>query len=146
MATRGRRAPSSRMTKDQLIKLARGHAADARGLRFESEVKEYFEKQGWKLAARKAFKGREFDLVGKRGGGAFEDTEHLLVECKRKQHVTAGDVTEFMYKVARYYDSLPEIWGYKEPVHAYVAHTGSVNTDAMAVANRHKPPIRFKKF
>lgn len=123
---------------------ARGHAADAKGLRFELEVSNYYAKQGWELEGRHKFEGFEIDLLGKKEVVGGKDC--LIVECKDKANVTAAEVLRFMRKASAYRQSMPALFGLRDQLDAIIAHTGTVSKDAVEAAKTHDPPIVFRHF
>ncbi len=130
----------------RLERVARGHKADAKGLRFEQTVTAFYFKKGWKIQPRYIFKGLEIDLFGKIED-SLEGASYLLVECKDKDRVTSADVMRFIRKVDVFYKALPEDFLSGGPsVTAVLAHTGVVNEDSKAVCKGHEPRIAFKKF
>ena len=138
---------TSTKQSQKLVKVAKGHAADAKGLRFEQTVANYYSKQGWQLVFRKRISAGELDICGKRKKEVFEPEEHLLVECKAGERVSAKDVMKFIKKVNVYYRRLPEdLWDGKPPVRSVLAHKGNVDADAKAAAKGIKPRIDFKRF
>ncbi|MBI4288512.1 MAG: hypothetical protein HY671_08810 [Chloroflexi bacterium] len=141
------KAPVKKVSSvEKVKKQAQGHASDAKGLRFEMDVMAAYDKKGWKCTPRYKFRDLEIDIYGKKDD-SWEGVSYLLVECKGKEHVTASDVMRFMKKVGQFYKSLPEDYvGDKAGVTAVLAHTGTVNADALDVGKSHKPRIQFKKF
>jgi len=131
-------------TEEHLRRQIRGHAGDAKGLRFEQHVANHFSKQGWEITLRKRMAGGEIDIYGERKK-LLSLTEYLLVECKDKERVSAKDVTHFVKKVQTFYKHLPEVFlSGKPPVKAILAYTGEVDKDAKKV--EYEPKIELKKF
>lgn len=118
---------------------ARGHAADAKGLRFEQKVSTYYAKQGWRMQARVLLVGREFDLGGTKKDLLSE--ENIFIECKDKARVTPSDVLAFLAKLKKLDDRWPEM-----TAKAVLAHTGELPKDARDAARASPIPIGFKKF
>ena len=62
-------------------KVARGHAATSKGLKFEQEANAYFSRLGWHVEPNVKFRNFQIDLQGEKsdwlGGKSY-----LLVECK----------------------------------------------------------------
>ncbi|MDA1348199.1 MAG: hypothetical protein O3A47_04940 [Chloroflexi bacterium] len=103
---------------------ARGHAADAKGLRFESTVQGYYAKPGWRTHLRKRLVGREFDLVVLTHDDWGTEVT-LLVECKDKQRVTPSDVLAFLAKLQKLYEKYSD-----SQMEAVMAYTGELPKDA----------------
>lgn len=139
-----KRIAKSTSRVQHLERQARGAKADAKGLRYEQLVSNYFSRSGWKLSFRKMKHGFEYDIYGVREE-LLSGPEYLLVECKDKVRVSAKDIVRFIRKVDTFYKHLPEILFEKAPVHAYLCHNGAVDEDAREVAKGRKPRIEFKK-
>ena len=121
-----RKSPKKSATASK--KSARGHAADAKGLRFEIEVSNYYAKEGWELEGRHKFEGFEIDILGKHEVVGGENC--LIVECKDKANVTAAEVLRFMRKASAFRQAMPSLFGMRDELTAVIAHTGSVSKDA----------------
>ena len=128
----------------RLERQARGAQADAKGLRYEQTVANYFSRQGWKLEFRQRKYGYEYDIYARREE-ILSGPEYLVVECKDQVRVSAKDVVSFILKVDVFYKHLPEILFTKPPIYAYLCYSGEIDKDAAAVAKTHKPSIKFKK-
>ncbi len=73
-------------------------------------------------------------------------TRYLVVECKDKGYVSAGDVMRFVRKVGAFYDYLRRsqlISLAPPPIKAVLAYTEGVNEDARIAARRFQPTIEF---
>lgn len=125
-------------SKSVLEKKIKGYASDAAGLRFEQDVITYYAKRGWKCTPRVKKFRREFDIVGLKTD--FLDEEILVIECKNKQRVTAGDVLSFIAKVDIFTRNTDN------NVQAIIAYTGELPRDAERAAKSAKVKIKFKRF
>ena len=123
-----------------------GHKQDAQGLRYELRVANHFTKQGWSPQFRVIKYGYEFDLYAVKNdflGGS----EHLVVECKDKELVSAKDIVRYIKKVDIIYKNLQGLLMIysKLPLHAYLCYSGEVDEDAADVVKTHKPSIKLLK-
>jgi hypothetical protein len=119
-----------------------GHKSDAKGLRYEQKVANYFTRKGWSPQFRVIKHGYEYDLYGIRHDALGMMEEHLVVECKDKD-VSAKEVLHFIKKVDLIYNYLPEILFSKPALHAFICHSGKVDQDGIDVLNTHKPSIKL---
>ncbi len=130
-------------TKAHLERKLRGAKSDARGLRYEQAVANYFISKGWSPRYRVRKYGYEYDLYAEKS--EIFSTEYLVVECKGKGRVSAKDVVHFIRKVDLVRKHLPEVMLAKPPLHAYLCYSEDVDQDAAAVAKSHKPSIKLLK-
>jgi hypothetical protein len=125
-------------SKAVLEKKIKGYASDAAGLRFEQDVIAYYAKHGWLCKPRVKKFGREYDIVGTKED--YVDEEILVVECKNKQRVTAGDVLSFIAKANKFNNAMDT------EIQAIIAYTGELPRDAQQAAKSAKTRIKFKRF
>jgi hypothetical protein len=130
-------------TKAHLERKLRGAKSDARGLRYEQTVANYFINKGWSPRHRIRKYGYEYDLYAEKS--EIFSTKYLVVECKGKGRVSAKDVVRFIVKVDLVGKHLPEVMLAKPPLYAYLCYSEDVDQDAAAVAKRHKPSIKLLK-
>ena len=129
-------------------KSTQGYKSALSGALFEQKVATHFSQKGWTVHIRKQTTNGEIDVYGEKLDKILGTKEYLLVECKRQEHVSAKDVMHFMKKLTSFYQRLPTyMLSNKPPVEAWIAHTGSIDEDAIEVAPRgFKPKIKFKQF
>jgi hypothetical protein len=129
-------------TKAQLEKSLRGAKSDAKGLRYEQHVANYFMRKGWRPRHRVHKYGYEYDLYAKRSSD-LEGDEYLVVECKCAGKVSAKDVVRFSNKVDAVYKHFPTVWLEKPTLYAYLCYSESVDGDASAWAKRSETSVKL---
>lgn len=79
-------------------KIVAGHRSFEKGLLFENSVRDYFEKQGYRIMSRRRFPFGEVDLVAEKTGWRGHK---LLIECKHKEKISLKDFVHFVHKFTR---------------------------------------------
>ena len=130
--------------QERIEKRLQGTQADARGVRYELRVVNYFSSKGWKPQTRLRAFGYEYDIFAQRWD-FFHGSRYLVVECKNVETVTVRDVAHFIAKVDALYHGLPELENSTAQLYAYLCHSRQVSKETEIVARRHTPPIELVK-
>lgn len=123
----------------------RGLKAVGKGSKYEQKVASYLsEKENWVNLQFNVHKYLyEYDIVAKKEG-FLGDIEYLVVECKDKERVTANEVLRFENKVYKYNQNLPEVFGDRPKMSAYLCYSGEIDKEAKIRSEREKQ-IKFIK-
>jgi len=74
----------------------RGYEMRFRGEELEKKIVSLFESKGFECKKNVRIEGAEFDVIGKKEGGWFENDEWVFVECKNKSKVVPADFKKFL--------------------------------------------------
>ena len=88
-----------RKSKGRKIKnITKGYKSLLKGIQYESKVKDYFSKKGYKIIKT----GGEADIIAFRKGWLLEPDVYLFIECKNKKKIPVSDFIKFIEKFKQF--------------------------------------------